>query len=88
MLQVFYLDVAYVVLAIHACYNYMFQMFQLFQTYVASILFGCCICCSDHTLMLQVYVLNISGVSNVRCKCFLNVAYVTVAIHICCKSMF
>ena len=46
MLQVFYLDVAYVALAIHVCCKCMFQMFQLFQTYVASVLSGCCICCS------------------------------------------
>jgi hypothetical protein len=29
-LQVFYLDVAYVAVAIHVCYKCMFQMFQLF----------------------------------------------------------
>jgi hypothetical protein len=38
MLQVFYLDVAYVAAAIHGCYKCMFQMFQLFQMYVASVL--------------------------------------------------
>jgi hypothetical protein len=39
--------------------------------------------------MLQVYVSNVSAVSNVCCKCFyLGVAYVVVAIHICCKYVF
>jgi hypothetical protein len=33
MLQVFYLDIAYV---LHTCCNIMFQMFNLCQTYVAS----------------------------------------------------
>jgi hypothetical protein len=33
MLQVFYLNVAYV---LHTCCNIMFQMFNLCQTYVAS----------------------------------------------------
>jgi hypothetical protein len=32
---VFYLDVAYVAVAIHICCKRMFQMFHLFQTYVA-----------------------------------------------------
>jgi hypothetical protein len=54
-MQVFYLDVAYVALVIHVCCKYMFQMFWLFQ-YVASALYRCCICSSNHTHMLQVYV--------------------------------
>jgi hypothetical protein len=62
MLQVFYLDVIFVALAIYVCYKCMFQMFQLFQTYVSSVLSGCCICCSDNTLMLREYVLNVSYV--------------------------
>jgi hypothetical protein len=38
--------------------------------------------------MLQVYVLNVSAVLNVCCKCiYLNVAYVALAIHVCCKCM-
>jgi hypothetical protein len=35
MLQMFYLDVAYVVVAIHICCKCMFQMFHLFHTYLA-----------------------------------------------------
>jgi hypothetical protein len=39
--------------------------------------------------MLQVYVSNVSPVSDVCCKCFyLDVAYTAVVIHICCKRMF
>ena len=68
----FYLDVAYVALAIHVYYKCMFQIFQLFQTYVASVLSGCCICCSAHTHMLQAYVINVVSVSDVCCsKCFM-----------------
>jgi hypothetical protein len=36
MLQVFYLDVAYVAIAIHICCKHIFQMFHLFQMYVAA----------------------------------------------------
>jgi hypothetical protein len=67
-----YLDVAYVALAIDVlCCKCMFQMFQLFQTYIASVLPGCYIYCTGYTpTMLQVYVSNISIVSNLCCKCF------------------
>ena len=59
-------------MVIHICYKCMFQMFHLFQTYVASVLSGCCICCSRYTLMLQVYISNVSPVSDVcRSKCFI-----------------
>jgi hypothetical protein len=69
MMQVFYLDVAYVTLVVHVCCKYMFQMFQLFKTYVVSVLFGCF---SAHTQMLQAYVVNVSSVSDVCCsKCFM-----------------
>jgi hypothetical protein len=44
MLQLFYIDiakidqdVAHVAMAIHICFNCMFQMFHLFQTYVVSV---------------------------------------------------
>ena len=56
MLQVFYLDVTYVAMAIHICCKCMFRMFQLFQTYVVGVLSRCCICCTGYTRMLQVYV--------------------------------
>jgi hypothetical protein len=61
-------DVAYVAMAIHVCYKCIFQMFQLFQTYVASV---CSKCFSCFRRMLQVYVLNVSVVSDVCCKCFI-----------------
>jgi hypothetical protein len=52
-------------------------------------LIWCCICCNGYTRMFQMYVSNVSAISYVYCKCFyLDVAYVTVAIHICCKRMF
>jgi hypothetical protein len=92
ILQVVYLDVAYVALVIYVrckcmfsavanvcckcfiktlhmlqwAYTYAasvcFQMFKLFQTYVASILSGYYICCSDYTHILQVFVLNVLSV--------------------------
>jgi hypothetical protein len=42
-LQVFYLDVTYVVVAIHIYCKLMFQMFHLFQTYAATTV-SCCKC--------------------------------------------
>ena len=68
MLQVFYLDVAYVLVALYICCKRVFKMFHLFQTYVASILSGCCICCSCYTHMLQIYIVNASHVSDVCCR--------------------
>jgi hypothetical protein len=63
MLQMFYLDVAYVVVTIYT---------RMFQMYVASVLSGCYICCSGHTHILQEYVLNISSISYTCCsKCFM-----------------
>jgi hypothetical protein len=75
--------VAYVAMTIHVCCKCMFQK------YVASVLLSrCCICCTGYTRILQVYVSNVVVVSNVCCRCFyMNVAYVTVSIHICCKHM-
>ena len=35
-------DIAHVVMAIHVCFKYMFQIFHLFQMNVASVLSGCC----------------------------------------------
>jgi hypothetical protein len=43
ILQVFYLDVAYVTVAIHICCKRMFQIFHLFQSYVAASV-SCCKC--------------------------------------------
>jgi hypothetical protein len=43
MLQVFYLDVAYVAVAIHIYCKCLFQMFHLFRSHVASRL-SCCMC--------------------------------------------
>jgi hypothetical protein len=67
-----------------------FKMFQLFQTYVVSILSGCCICCAGYTRMLQLCMFQMFQLfSNVRCKCFyLDVVYIVLVIHVCCKCMF
>jgi dolichyl-phosphate-mannose--protein O-mannosyl transferase len=37
MFQVFHMDVAYVTVALPACFKRIFQVFHMFQTYVASI---------------------------------------------------
>ena len=68
MLQVFYLDVAYVAVAIHICCKRLFKKFHLFQTYVASVYLGYYICCSGYTHMLQVYVPNVLPFSYVCCS--------------------
>ena len=84
----FHLDAAYVAEAIPVCCKCMFQMFHLFQTYIASVLSRCCIYCNGYTRMLQVYVSNVSALSNVCCKCFyLDVAYVAMPIHKYCKRI-
>jgi hypothetical protein len=36
----------------NTCCKCMFQVFQMFQMYVASVLYGCCICCNGCTRML------------------------------------
>jgi hypothetical protein len=49
----------------------------------------CCICFNSYTRMLQLYISNVSSVSDVYCKYFyLDVAYVALSIHICGKGMF
>jgi hypothetical protein len=83
MLQVFYLDIAYVVVAIHVCCKFMFQMFHLFETYVASVSSGCYICFKH---ILQASIPNVSYVSDICCMRVYLV--VLVAIYICCKHMF
>ena len=76
MLQVVYIgvakidpDVAHVAMAIHVCCEYLFKMFHPFQTYVASVLFGCCICCNGYVAI--VCFLNVSSISDVCCNCFI-----------------
>jgi hypothetical protein len=68
MLQVFYLDVAYVLVAIYICYKRLFKMFYLFHTYVASVLSRYCIRYNCYTHMLQAYIANVSHVLDVCCR--------------------
>ena len=76
-------------------------MFHAFQMYiyldVVCISSRCCICCNGYTRMLQVYVSNISAVSNVCCKCFIRMwhmlqwpyTYVVSSIlDVCCRKCF
>jgi hypothetical protein len=71
ILQVFHMDVAYVVSISEACCKHLFKMFQLFQSYaaisvfmlqVASVLSRCCI---YFTYMLPMYVSNVLFASDV-----------------------
>jgi hypothetical protein len=73
----------------------------MFQSYVASVSYrycktrsGCCTCCNGYARMVQVYVPNVSSVSDVCCKCFhLDVTYTCMLhayvkhIHACCMRM-
>jgi hypothetical protein len=69
-----YWDIAHVAMAIHVCFECIFQMFYMYQTYVASF-FHLYIAKVDldvaYTCMLQAYILNVSGVTYVSCKCFI-----------------
>jgi hypothetical protein len=86
MLQVFYLDVLYVAMAIHVCCKCMFQTFHLFQMYVIAVLSRCSICLSGYTHMLRASMQNILSVPDICCKyIYLDVV---VDVHICCKCMF
>ena len=62
MLQVFYLDVAYVALAIHVCCTSVFSNVSVVSSGCCMFSSGCCICYSGYTHMLQEYVLNILSV--------------------------
>ena len=61
-------DVAHIVMVVHVYCKHPFQMFLIcFQTYVASILFGCCIC---FTHMLQMFYPYVAYVLQSLFKCF------------------
>jgi hypothetical protein len=76
MLQVFYLNVAYVALAIHVCCKYMFQMFQCFKYMlqvfyldvayvVVSYTYVASVCfkyfiCFEHMLQQMLYIASVS----------------------------
>jgi hypothetical protein len=100
-------SIVYVAMTVHVCCKCMFQIFQLFKTYVASVLSRCCICCTNctrkccicctcYTRMLQVYVSNISVVSNACCKCFIWMLHILKAyvvnvlsiLDVCCSKCF
>jgi hypothetical protein len=71
-------------------------MFHVFQIYVAYVSSECCkskssiayvaMAIHGYTRVLYVYVLNVS--KHVLEVFHLDVAYVTVAIHVCCKCVF
>ena len=67
----FYLDVAYVALAIHVCCKCIFQIFQLFQTYVASVVSGVAYAAVAIHICCKRMFVNVSFISDVCfSKCF------------------
>jgi hypothetical protein len=69
MFEVFHLDVAYIAMALLACFKRMFPVFHMFHNHIVSVSsgcyksrYGCCICCYAYTLMFQTHVLSVSSV--------------------------
>jgi hypothetical protein len=93
ILQLFYLDIAYVAVAIYVCCRCMFQMFHLFRTYIASVSSGCCI---GFRHMLQASIQNISSISDMLqmclsrcCSCYTHMLQTYVCkCFICFRRMF
>jgi hypothetical protein len=73
MFQVFYLDVAYVVMTLHTYFERVFKVFHMFHTYITSVLSRCCISRFRCHMLLCLYthVSSVSYVSDVCCKCFI-----------------
>jgi hypothetical protein len=86
MLQMFYIDITYVVVAIYVCCKCMFQIFYLYVAYISS---GCYKSRSGlHMLQLRyMYVASVCFICTLQVF-YMDIAYVAVAIHICCKCMF
>jgi hypothetical protein len=67
-------------------------MLHVFRLYVAKVVW-CCICCNCYKHILQVYVSNVSAVSDVCCKCFIRILHmlqayvpnVSLVLYVCCK---
>jgi hypothetical protein len=55
------LDGTYVIMAIHVCFKYMFQMFYLFQTYVASAHLG--------VAKIDLDIAFVAMATHICCKC-------------------
>jgi hypothetical protein len=80
--------------------NVFIWMLHMFHTYVACVLSGCCVCLQRFSsvlscfskcfrTMLQVCISNVSVIFRHMLQVFyLNIAYVAVATHICCKSTY
>ena len=85
-------DVAHVAMAIHVCFNCMFQLFLLFLAYVASVSSGCCKSRSECCICMHVASVCFRGVLQVFhidvAKVDRDVAHVAMAIHVCFKCMF
>jgi hypothetical protein len=64
----FHLDVAYITMATHTYFKYLFSCVSDVLDLCCKSEFGCCICCYGYTRMFQEYV---SSVSVVCYKCFI-----------------
>ena len=87
MLQEFAQNVSSVLEVCCKCFIWMLHihasckhMFQVFHTYVAVVSSGCCVYLNGYTCfqvfsgvlqVFQIYVANVSAISNVCCKCFI-----------------
>jgi hypothetical protein len=69
--SVFHLDVAYVAMAAHTCFKYLFSCVLDVSNLCCKSGSGCCIRCYGYTHMFQEYISNVSSVSVVSCKCFM-----------------
>jgi hypothetical protein len=77
----------------NTCDNCMFHAFQVCVAYVSS---GCCknrsgitFFCNGYTHVLQVHVSNVLAVFKRMLQVLhLDIAYIAVAIHVCCKCVF
>jgi hypothetical protein len=56
---------------VHSNVSSVFSLMLQQVFHAASVLSGCCICCSGYTHMLQVYVSSVSAILDVCRKCFI-----------------
>ena len=71
---------------VDVCFICFIWLLHGFHPDVVCVSFGCC---NGYTCMLQVYVSNVSSVSDVCCTCvYLDVVYVSVVVYICCNNLF
>jgi hypothetical protein len=92
MLQVFHLDIA----KLDQDFAYIGKCFKYFHIYVASILSSCLnmFTMATHVFssfsgvlqLFQTYVISVSPVSNVYCKCFIRMLQKMIGCCTCCNT--